>query len=87
MSLENGRLYNARLLALMRGEAQPDRTVAAEWMAYDMWESMRACDASLANTILGPMEDFMKAQTEDTRLQKMNMGEYLEWRGRDVGAS
>lgn len=87
MSLDKGRLYNARLLALMRGGAQPDRTVAAEWMTYDTWESMRACDASLADTILGPMEDFMTAQTEDTRLRKMTMGEYLEWRGRDVGAS
>ncbi|KAK8081346.1 Aristolochene synthase [Apiospora saccharicola] len=61
--------------------------VDVEWMSYDIWEEMRALDASLSSEVLGPLEEFMVAQTEDTRLQKMAMGEYLEWRGRDVGAS
>jgi len=87
MSLEDGRLYNARMMGLMRGEIRPDYTVAVEWMSYDIWEQMRALDARLSSEVLGPLEEFMVAQTEDTRLQKMAMGEYLEWRGRDVGAS
>ncbi|KAK8026424.1 Aristolochene synthase [Apiospora marii] len=87
MSLEDGRLYNARMMELMRGNITPDRTVAVEWMAYDIWAEMRALDARLSSEVLGPLEDFMAAQTEDTRLKKMAMGEYLEWRGRDVGAS
>ncbi|KAK8048212.1 hypothetical protein PG994_009942 [Apiospora phragmitis] len=87
MSLEDGRQYNAKMMALMRGDEEPDRAVAVEWMSYDIWAEMRVLDARLASEVLGPMADFMAAQTEDTRLKKMNMGEYLEWRGRDVGAS
>lgn len=87
MSLEDGRLYNAKIMALMRGEITPDRTLAVEWMSYDIWAEMRALDARLSSEVLGPLEEFMVAQTEDKRFQKMTMGEYLEWRGRDVGAS
>lgn len=75
------------MMALMRGDITPDRTIAVEWMAYDIWAEMRALDTRLSSEVLGPLEDFMAAQTEDTRLKKMTMGEYLEWRGRDVGAS
>ena len=87
MSLEDGRLYNEKMMALMKGDIRPDRTVAVEWMSYDIWAEMRVIDASLAGEVVGPMADFMAAQTEKERLKQMEMEEYLEWRGRDVGAS
>ena len=87
MSLEDGRQYNEKMMSLMKGNLLPDRTVAVEWMSYDIWAEMRALDPRLAGEVLGPMADFMEAQTEKKRLKKMGMEEYLEWRGRDVGAS
>ncbi|KAK8124408.1 Aristolochene synthase [Apiospora kogelbergensis] len=87
MSLEDGRLYNKKVMALMKGDILPDRSVAVEWMSYDIWAEMRALDSRLAGEVVEPMADFMAAQTEKERLKKMGMEEYLEWRGRDVGAS
>ncbi|KAK8872555.1 Aristolochene synthase [Apiospora arundinis] len=87
MSLDDGRIYNDKMMSVMKGDCLPDRTVAVEWMACDIWTEMRTLDAKLAGEILGPLADFMAAQTEEKRLKKMGLGEYLDWRRRDVGAS
>ncbi|KAL8648737.1 MAG: hypothetical protein Q9226_005875 [Calogaya cf. arnoldii] len=52
---------------------------------YDLWESMRAHNRELANAVLEPTFLFMHAQTDKTRLKAMRLGEYLEYREKDVG--
>jgi aristolochene synthase len=85
MSLTDGQAYNDRLIPIARGEVQPDRNVAAEYIMYDLWESMRACDKALADEVLEPTFTFMRAQTEKERLTITELGHYLEYRERDVG--
>jgi aristolochene synthase len=85
MSLEEGEAYNARLMPLMRGERLPDRSIPVEYITYDLWESMRAHDREMAEDIVEPVIVFMKAQTDSTRMKPLGLGEYLEYRERDVG--
>jgi aristolochene synthase len=85
MSLEQGKSYNAKLMPVMRGEELPDRSVPVEYVMYDLWESMRAHDRGMADNILEPVFVFMQAQTDRIRLETMGLGEYLEYREREVG--
>ncbi|PSK33983.1 Aristolochene synthase [Elsinoe australis] len=85
MSFEDGERYNDRLMPIMRGDVLPDRTKPAEWIMYDMWEGMRACDRKLADDVLEPTFTFMRAQTDRNRSVMRNLGQYLEYREKDVG--
>ena len=85
MSLEDGRVYNEKLMPISRGDVLPDRNVPVEWITYDLWESMRAFDRKLADEILEPVFTFMRAQTDPRRKNVMDFGEYLEYREGDVG--
>ena len=85
MSFEEGSAYNENLIPISRGDRLPDRDVPVEWITYDLWESMRRCDKELADSILEPVFTFMRAQTDKSRLSISGLGEYLEYREKDVG--
>jgi len=85
MSLADGERYNARLMPLMLGDVLPDRCIPVEYIMYDLWESMRAHDSEMADEILEPVFEFMRAQTDKARTREMGLKEYLEYRERDVG--
>lgn len=85
MSLEDGSAYNERLILLSRGTTSPDRRIPVEWITYDLWNEMRACDKELADEILEPVFTFMRAQTDKSRLAIKELGEYFKYRERDVG--
>lgn len=46
---------------------------------------MRACDKDLADEVLEPTFTFMRAQTDKARLKINELGQYLEYREKDVG--
>ena len=52
---------------------------------YDLWEGMRHHDKPLADEILEPTFTFMRSQTDRTRLQITELGQYLVYREGDVG--
>lgn len=56
-----------------------------EFILYDLWESMRAHDRELADTVLEPTFSFMRSQTDKARLTMRELGTYLVYRERDVG--
>lgn len=85
MSLEDGKAYNDKLMPIARGDALPDQEAPVELIMYDLWESMRAHDREMADDILEPVFTFMRAQTDESRLKKMGLGEYLQYREADVG--
>ncbi|KAI7774918.1 hypothetical protein LA080_007656 [Diaporthe eres] len=85
MSLEDGSAYNERLILLSRGTTAPDRSIPVEWITYDLWNEMRICDKALADEILEPVFTFMRAQTDKSRLDIKELGEYFKYRERDVG--
>ncbi|KAL8948611.1 MAG: hypothetical protein Q9222_005206 [Ikaeria aurantiellina] len=87
MSLEEGKAYNENLIPISRGDVLPDRSKPAEFILYDLWESMRAHDKELADEILEPVFTFMRAQTDPARTDGSvrELGPYLEYREKDVG--
>lgn len=85
MSFEEGSRYNEHLMPLCRGDVLPNRSIPAENIMHDIWENMRACDATLANDILEPTFLFMKAQTCKLRLSIDGLRHYLNYRQNDVG--
>ena len=85
MSFEAGSAYNENLIPISRGDVLPDRSIPVEYITYDLWESMRACDRKLADEILEPVFTFMRAQTDRTRVGIKELGPYLQYRERDVG--
>ncbi|KAI1818683.1 Aristolochene synthase [Poronia punctata] len=85
MSFEDGEAYNNALMPIMRGEVLPNRAIPAEFIMWDLWESMRALDHDLANSILEPTFVFMRAQTDRERKKIKGFGSYLIYRERDVG--
>lgn len=60
-------------------------SVPVEYILYDLWESMRAHDKYLADEVLEPVFTFMRAQTDKARLKINELGQYLEYREKDVG--
>ncbi|KAI1848550.1 hypothetical protein JX266_005409 [Neoarthrinium moseri] len=85
MSFAEGAAYNERLMPLARGTTLPDQSSPVEVMMYELWQSMRNVDKTLADEVLDPMFDFMRAQTNKVRATNMGLGQYLKYREDDVG--
>lgn len=84
MSLDEGRAYNGKLMSLFRGSILPNHSVPVEWISYDLWEFMRMHDRDMADEILEPVFQLMRAQTDPKRPTKMELGRYLEYHEADV---
>ncbi|KAL8699839.1 MAG: hypothetical protein Q9201_005771 [Fulgogasparrea decipioides] len=77
MSLAEGKAFNDGLMPIMSGSVQPDLAIPAEYITYDLWNSMRAVDETLANTVLEPTFVFMRAQTDKARLDMKGFARLL----------
>ncbi|KFA76884.1 hypothetical protein S40288_09299 [Stachybotrys chartarum IBT 40288] len=87
MSLEDAEAYNENLILIARGLKQPDRTIPAEWMMWDLWEDIRGHDEKLARTVEDPCFLFMRAQVDKTRLSPGSLDNYFEFREKDIGTA
>lgn len=85
MSLEEGSAHNEHLIDISRGTTRPNYDIPVEWITYDLWNDMRACDAELVDDMKEPVFTFMRAQVDTKRLSVKTLGKYLEYRERDVG--
>ncbi|MCJ1461970.1 hypothetical protein MMC07_000570 [Pseudocyphellaria aurata] len=85
MSLAEGKAYNEKLISILCGDVLPDRSVPAEYMLYDLWESMRAVDKPLADNMIEPTTVLMRFQTDQNRSEFTTLGPYLDYRKIDVG--
>ncbi|KAK5092603.1 hypothetical protein LTR24_005065 [Lithohypha guttulata] len=85
MSVDDGIVYNDKLMRLARGDELPDRSVPVEYLMYDIWASMREHDKELADEVLEPAFVFMRAQVDKQRLKPMDLHTYFKYREQDVG--
>ncbi|KAH8655284.1 Aristolochene synthase in complex with 12,13 Difluorofarnesyl diphosphate [Xylariales sp. PMI_506] len=85
MSFADGHAYHTKLEPIARGDTLPDRNIPVEWMIYDLWEDLRRCDKELADDILEPAFEFLRAATDPVRSRLSTLGAYLEYRKRDSG--
>ena len=85
MSFETGAAYCDKLMLIAREKAEPDRAVPAEVVFHEVWPALRAKDRVMADAMLDPTYELMLAQTDKIRLRQMGLGEYIEYRERDIG--
>ncbi|KAI5862641.1 Aristolochene synthase [Durotheca rogersii] len=84
-SFRDGAAFNLRLMSLFRGDARPDRSLPVESIAYDVMESMQACDRVLPDDLLEPTAQFLQSQTDEVRAQTTSLRQYLSYRMIDCG--
>lgn len=66
-------------------DKEPEGSLPTEYIMYDLWANMRILDPVLADATLEPTFVFMQAQTDKARLSITKLGEYFDYRERDVG--
>jgi len=54
-------------------------------MWNEIWDSMSAQDGELAEQVKEPVFVFLRATTDKNRGRISHIGEYIEYRARDVG--
>lgn len=85
MSVDEGTKQNNLVIECCRGTQLPDRNQPAQWIMYDLFESMRAIDKVLADDLLQHMIEFLVAQADGTRSKPMTLEAYFKYRYNDLG--
>lgn len=85
MSVEEGVAHNSKVIECARGNLIPDRNVPAQYIMYDLFESMREVDLQLANELLESTIKFLVAQADGSRMKPMTLDEYWTYRYEDLG--
>lgn len=87
MDLEEGKMLCKKLIPIAMGQKLPNRSNPYEWITYDVFTSMRACDKELADQVFQGVLDFITGQVDSRRLTCSDMGSLLRQRMREAGAS
>ncbi|KAI0572701.1 Aristolochene synthase [Pyrenophora tritici-repentis] len=85
MSIEEGKEHQENVIKCASGIILPDRKIPAQWIMFDLFEEMRATDRPLADELLKPTVDFLRAQVDGNRMKRMNLDEYFAYRDADLG--
>lgn len=85
MSLEEGKKLYKRLIPIAMGKKLPNRSDPYEWITYDVWTSMRACDKELADHVLREALVCITAQVDSVRFACPDMGSLLRQRIKEGG--
>lgn len=85
MSIEEGKEHQENVIKCASGTILPDREIPAQWIMFDLFEEMRATDRPLADELLKPTIDFLRAQVDGNRMKRMNLDEYFAYRNADLG--
>ena len=87
MSLEEGKMLYKRLIPIAMGKQLPNRSDPFEWITYDTFTSMRACDKELADQVLQEALVCINAQVDSNRLACPDMGSLLRQRIKEGGCA
>ena len=85
MNLEEGKAFYKSLVPIAMGKKLPNRSDPYEWIVYDTWTSMRACDKELADGVLEGALSCITAQVDAQRLACPDMGSLLRQRIEEGG--
>ena len=85
MNLEEGKAFYKSLVPIAMGKKLPNRSDPYEWITYDTWTSMRACDKELADGVLEGALNCITAQVDAQRLACPDMGSLLRQRIEEGG--
>ena len=85
MSLEEDKKLYERLTPIARGTELPNRSEPCEWITYDIFASMRACDKELADQVLREALVCISAQVDSVRFACSDMQSLLRQRIKEGG--
>ena len=79
MSIEEGKAFYQRIIALAKGERLPRKDAPIEIINAEVWQSLRAKDKRLANDVLNGAIVSYEAQVDSRRTGVFtDIGKYLE---------
>lgn len=87
MDLEEGKMFCKKLIPIAMGEKLPNRSEPYEWITYDVFTSMRACDKELADQVFQGALVSITGQVDSGRLTCSDMGSLLRQRTREAGCA
>ena len=87
MTVEEGKKFYKRLIAIAKGKTLPNRNNPSEWITYDIFASMRACDEELTDVVLQGVIVCVTAQVDEARTQCTDMGAVLRQKTKEAGAA
>jgi hypothetical protein len=87
MSISEGKALYRKLIPMAMGTAQPDRTQPFEWITYDIFASMRACDEERTKDVFQKALLCITAQVDEARLSCADMGSLLRHREKEAGCA
>ena len=87
MDLEEGKQFYKGLIPIAMGKKLPNRSDPYEWITYDVFTSMRACDKELADQVLLEALVCINAQVDSVRLGCPDMGSLLRQRIKEGGCA
>ena len=87
MDLEEGKMLYKKLIPIAMGKKLPNRSDPYEWITYDVFTSMRACDEELADQVFRGALVCITGQVDSGRLTCSDMGSLLRQRTREAGCA
>ncbi|KAK5732046.1 hypothetical protein LTR17_010882 [Elasticomyces elasticus] len=87
MSLDEGKVYYERMIAIAKGKIPPKIDAPVERITYDVWQSLRETDGKLADDVLNGAILCLKAQVHPRRLACTDIGKLLEYRAEEGGVA
>jgi len=85
--MEEGKQLYRNLILLAMGVKKPDRDNAYEWITYDIFASMRACDKKLTDQMLRQALVCITAQVGDVRLNCTKQDQVIAQRIKEGGCA
>lgn len=86
MSLEEGSALIERIISIVNGTLEPDRSVPAEWMMKEVWDNLASIDKVLTDQMKEPAFVFWRSQVAAERLTPKTLKTYLRYREDDIAS-
>lgn len=86
MSLKEGSDLIERIIAVVKGTREPDKSVPAEWMMKEVWDNLASIDSDLTDQMKEPAFVFWRSQVAAERLAPKTLKTYLRYREDDIAS-
>lgn len=86
MSLEEGSALIERIISIVKGTLEPDKSVPAESMMKEVWDNLASIDKVLTDQMKEPAFVFWRSQVAAERLAPKTLKTYLRYREDDIAS-
>lgn len=86
MSLKEGSALIERIIGIVKGTIEPNKSVPAEWMMKEVWDNLASIDTVLTDEMKEPAFVFWRSQVATERLAPKTLKTYLRYREDDIAS-